>query len=212
MKTYDLSHTITPGMPVYPGTEPPVFGAACTIDAHGFEEKQLTLFSHTGTHMDAPSHILMDGKPLDRFAADRFVGSGIVVDVSRAAEGSVRTADLAGYESILPRIDFLLLYTGWSPKWGTEAYFQGYPVLTVGAARFLKTFNLSGIGVDAISVDPPRTETFPVHRILLRAGILIIENLTNLLPLVDMEFTFICPPLKIENADGSPVRALAHIG
>jgi arylformamidase len=65
MKVVDLSHLITVSMPVYPGTEPPRIEDACTIPEHGFAEKRLTMFSHTGTHIDAPGHILAGGARLD---------------------------------------------------------------------------------------------------------------------------------------------------
>lgn len=80
MTVIDLTHTIREDMPVYPGTEPPRLTTACTVSQCGYRETLLHMYSHTGTHMDAPAH-MMDGAPtLDSFGPDRFVGRGYVLD------------------------------------------------------------------------------------------------------------------------------------
>jgi arylformamidase len=211
MKTIDLSHTISIETPVYPGTEPPVFSTPCTIEKQGFSEKRITLFSHTGTHMDAPSHILPEGKSLDRFPAEKFMGKAAVINLTHIHRMEIEHHDLLQYEAFILKIDFLLLHTGWYLKWGTDAYFKEYPVLTAAASRWLAGFPLKGIGVDMISVDRTNTNTYPIHRIFLQNEILIVENLTNLSELPDKIFSFFCFPLKIKDADGSPVRAAALI-
>jgi kynurenine formamidase len=209
MKTIDLSHTISNETPVYPGTEPPVFSTPCTIEKQGFTEKRITLFSHTGTHMDAPSHILLEGKSLDRFPTEKFLGKAAVINLTHIDHEKIERYDLLQYETLILKIDFLLLHTGWYLKWGTDDYFKEYPVLTAAAAKWLAGFPLKGIGVDMISVDRTDTNTYPIHQVFLKNEILIVENLTNLSSLPDRIFSFFCFPLKIQDADGSPVRAAA---
>ena len=85
MKMLDLTHCITPEMPVYPGTEPPRLTAACTMEKDGFRETLLEMYSHTGTHMDAPAHMLPNGRTLDDFPAETFAGRGFVLDCRGAA-------------------------------------------------------------------------------------------------------------------------------
>ena len=104
---------------------------------------------------------------------------------------------------------FALLHTGWARYWGTNDYFGRYPVLSPEAAGWLAGFGLKGYGVDAISADEIDSAALPVHRALLGRGMLIIENLDRLDPLLEREFTFSCLPLKIADADGSPIRAVA---
>ena len=87
MRAIDLTHTIAPGMPVYPGTEPPVLSPGSTYARDGFRETRLTLFSHTGTHMDAPAHLFPDRTALDALPASQFCGSALVVDCTDAPEG-----------------------------------------------------------------------------------------------------------------------------
>jgi len=104
-----------------------------------------------------------------------------------------------------------LLYTGWSRYWGRNRYFSNYPVLSENAAGWLQRFNLKGVGFDTISADSAGSTADPVHKRLLSRNGLIIENLTRLETLPQTGFTFSCLPLFTENADGSPVRAVAMI-
>jgi arylformamidase len=212
MKIVDLSHTICPDMPVYPGTEPPTFSSACTIEGMGFLEKKITFYSHTGTHMDAPSHIIPGAKTLDQMPPDRFVGKGAVVELEVNDGPTIDLERLKPHQGRIESCEFLLFYTGWADLWGKEDYLKGYPVLSHHAATWLAGFPLKGIGMDAISADGAESVTFPIHTILLERDIVIIENLTNLRALPDNEFVFCCFPLKIEKADGSPVRAVALVG
>ncbi len=209
MPVIDLSQTIEPGMPCYPGTPEPIFQSLSSIENDGFAEQRLTFSSHTGTHIDFPSHILQSGCSLDAFSLDRFTGKGIVVDVRGSNGGIITVERLKAYETDLLTCDFLMLYSGWSKYWGTPAYFQGFPVLSLDAVLWLNEFRLKGIGVDTISVDAADSHDFPVHTLLLRNGILIIENLSDLSPLLHSAFVFFAFPLKIAQAEASPVRAVA---
>jgi len=211
MDTIDLSHTISPGMAVYPGTEPPEFSDPYTIDSAGFYEKKITMFSHTGTHIDAPSHILKKANSLDQIPISRFIGKASVLNFSNIKKTIITYHDMARHKSRVEKSDFIILYTGWYQKWGEEAYFENFPVLSLEAAEWIAKFSLKGIGVDMISVDVTDTRSFPIHRIFLEKEILIIENLTALEELVNKDFTFFCFPLKIENSDGAPARAVALV-
>jgi len=211
MKIIDLSHMISPDMPVYPGTEPPLFFTACTIEAMGFLEKKITFYSHTGTHMDAPGHIIPGAKTLDQIPTDRFMGKGTVIDLVGNEGPTIDLELLKPHQGRIERCEFLLFHTGWADLWGKGEYLTDYPVLSREAAAWLAGFPLKGIGADTISADEAESAAFPIHTILLERGIVIIENLTNLGALPDSEFDFCCFPLKIEKADGSPVRAVAIV-
>lgn len=211
MRIIDLTHSVSPDMPVYPGTEPPGFSEACTLDKDGFKEMVITLYSHTGTHMDSPAHLFDGGKTLDAYEPGRFCGPALVLDLSERT-GTIEIEDLLQYKEKMQRVDFLLLHTGWGKLWGSEQYFTGFPVLSPEAARWLVQQGVKAIGVDAVSVDPVESmSALPVHQILLGCDVLIIENLTNLDLLVNREFTLCCLPLKIAWADGAPVRAMAIV-
>ncbi len=207
MKVIDLSHLLNPDITVFPGTDKPIFEE---IDIEGYSEKKITMFSHTATHMDAPRHILKNTKSLDDFTIDKFIGKGIVIDC-RALQGkTISLSFLKKYESKIKNAEFILLNSGWSLKWKTENYFNDFPTLTEEAARWLTQFKLKGIGLDCISLDEVSDLNLPNHKIVLKEEILIIENMCNMDSLPE-EFTFQCFPLKIEYADGSPIRAVAIV-
>lgn len=205
MTAHELTHTIRNDMPVYPGTEQPRLTTACTIDQCGYRETLLHMFSHTGTHMDAPAHMLLDGAPLDSYDADKFTGTAVVVDCRGEADISLPL--LKRYD--LDGVDFVLFCTGWDKKWGTPDYYEGFPCLTPDAAAYLATLSLKGVGEDSISLDPCGSVDFPNHITLLRADFVNTENLTGLDALIGRRFTFVTLPLKFENSDGCSCRAIA---
>ena len=209
MDIVDLSHTISPDMPVYPGTEPPDFREACTIAVDGFAEKRVSLHTHTGTHVDVPGHVLRGGPLLDEMGPRAFIGSASVVDVSGVRSGEIGASLLQAEERAISEGDFLLLHTGWSRFWGQERYLSGFPVLTMDAARWLRRRRLKGIGFDTISADPAGSVALEIHREILGAGAIIIENLVGLDALVGRTSLFSCLPLRLAGGDGSPVRAVA---
>lgn len=211
MKLIDLTHSITPKMPVYPGTEPPLFTTGCSIDDDGFLEKKITLYSHTGTHIDAPAHLIKGSNTLNMLPINHFYGKAFLLNVADSENRIIGTQELELYGNTISQVDFLLIYTGWSLYWGNEKYFSDYPVLSSEAASWLSRFGLKGIGFDAISADKADTQDFPVHKAFLKKDTIIIENLTNLEKLPCDQFIFSCFPLRIEDADGSPVRAVAFI-
>ena len=205
MKVYDLTHTIKNDMPVYPGTEQPQLTTACTIEEAGDRETLLHMFSHTGTHMDAPAHMLLDGAPLDSYGTDKFTGTAVVVDCR--GETDISLPLLQRYD--LDGVDFVLFCTGWDKKWGTPDYYEGFPCLTADAAAHLASLPLKGVGEDTISLDPCGSADFPNHITLLRADFVNTENLTGLDALIGRRFTFVTLPLKFENSDGCSCRAIA---
>ncbi len=205
----DLTRMMTEDMPVFPGMEQPSFKDVGTLERDGFREKLLSLYSHTGTHLDAPAHILTDGSTLDRLPMETFFGPGLVIDLPQDGPGPVETAALEPFASLLPGKDFVLLRTGWSGRWGSHGYFLDYPFLSPEAALWLTGFGLKGVGVDTASVDPVDSRELPIHHIFFEHGLVIAENLCGLEELPVTGFDFLCLPLKIAGSDGAPVRAAA---
>jgi len=211
MEIIDLTQYIDEKMPVYPGTEPPLLLNALDIDKDGFQEKKITMFSHTGTHLDAPGHIIKGGLTLDQLPVGYFYGVAYCLPVHGDAMGMISVEEIKKQEKAISQSDYLLLCSGWSKFWGKNSYFTDYPVLTESAALWLTDNKLKGIGIDAISVDKADTENYPIHRILLGSGMVLVENLTNLEIIRNKQFYFSCFPLKIVESDGSPVRAVAYV-
>lgn len=209
MKIIDLSHEICSGMPVFPGLDAPLIKDIYTIGKNKFAEKSLSIFTHTGTHVDAPAHILKNGKKLDKLPINTFLGKGLLLDFRKLRKEIIEVADIKPYQKKITKTEILLIMTGWYKHWGKNQYFYNFPVLSCDAASYLCTFNLKGIGVDTISIDSVQPISLNNHKVFLDKNIIIIENLTNLHKLINANFIFSCLPLKIKNGDGSPVRAVA---
>ncbi len=211
MKVIDLTHTIRADMPVYPGTEPPQFEPANSYERDGFKETRLTMYTHTGTHMDPPAHLFPGRTTLDMFPPEQFIGRALVIDCAELAEGAAVTMDhIRRYGDKAARADFLLFRLGWDKKWGTDAYFGDYPCIDNEVLTYIKAGNYKGIGFDVIGLDPIADIDLTRHKELFRdTEIVNIENLKNLELCGDGLFWFSCFPLKLENCDGSPIRAVA---
>ncbi len=199
-------------MPVYPGTPAVRIKAIHTLGRDGFREKQLILTTHTGTHVDAPGHILEDGVGLDQMPLTRFYGTAVCLDVRAFAGHEIPATFLAQRQKQWQNVEFLLLYSAFDRFWGDAAYFKDYPVLSLDALHLLlENKRLKGLGFDTISPDVLNSTDFPIHHALLQAGLLIIENLRNLKSVADRYFRLSLFPLPVQQADGMPVRAVAFV-
>ena len=208
----DLSQPIETGMPTFPGDPSVELAAAATIDADGYRVRKLHCGSHTGTHIDAPSHTEPDGGNIDSRPIEEFVLEARTVD---ATPVSPREPIPEGVVPDEPAADILLIHTGWDEHWGESAYFE-HPYLTPGAAERLAAAGC-GVGVDALNPDPTPTDGadpdepmgVPVHGSLLGDELPIIENLTGLAGLPDRVRLYAFP-LPLADCDGAPIRAVAE--
>lgn len=213
MKVIDLTHPIAEGMPVYPGTEPPILAVANTYERDGFKETRITMFSHTGTHMDPPAHLFPGRTTLDAFPPEQFIGKALVIDCTDIPDGGAITLDrLERYGDVADKADFLLFHLGWDRYWGTEAYFGDYPCIDDAVLDHILAGSYKGIGFDVIGLDPIADGNLTRHkRLFAQKDIVNIENLKDLGLCPEGLFSFSCYPLKIADADGSPIRAVAWI-
>lgn len=211
MKVIDLTHTIRGDMPVYPGTEPPTFQPANTYEKDGFKETKVSMFTHTGTHMDPPAHLFADRTTLDQFPADQFIGKALVIDCRELREGDAITMNhLRRYGDRVEKADFLLFCLGWDKFWGTDAYFGDYPCIDDEVLDCIIHGHYKGIGFDVIGLDPIADENLTRHKKLFQAADIVnIENLKHLDQCGDDLFWFSCCPLKLDQCDGAPIRAIA---
>lgn len=204
MKIHDLTHLITPGIHVWPGTPQPVLAEGSTMERDGFRETRLELFSHVGTHMDAPAHMLSSGATLDTLPVSAFMGTAWVLDAG-GYEGKIPPEALDAF----PGADFLLVSTGWEVRWNTREYFGAYPTLAAGTVERALALGVRGIGLDTMGIDPMDDAGCENHLLALGRGCVIVENLCGLVPLRGKLLRFAALPLKYIDADGAPVRAVA---
>jgi kynurenine formamidase len=210
----DLSHPVHTGTPVYPGDPEVVVSPAATVAAEGYNVLHVSMGSQSGTHVDAPFHFLDAGARIDAMDLTMFLGPAVVADVRHVgARQPIRWADLAPVAGQLVAGRILLLHTGWSAAWGTDAYFD-HPYLDAEAATALVVAGIRTIGVDAASIDETieaaeHPTGFAAHHVLLGAGCAVVENLRNLAA-IDFPDPFVSVlPLRLADADGAPVRAVA---
>ncbi len=183
-----------------------------TIAEHGWNATSLTLYSHCGTHMDAPRHFIDDGAPLDQLSLDACCGPAKVLDLT-----PVEPRELLGIDRLAPWADAigpgdrLLLRTDWHRRAGTDAYRNELPRISIELARWLAEKRIALLGVEPPSVADVNnvTELTEVHQALLFADITIVEGLAHLDEIRGEEIEFVALPLKITDGDGSPVRAIA---
>lgn len=211
MKVIDLTHLISEDMPVYPGTETPKLQAANTYEKDGFKETLMTMYTHTGTHMDPPAHLFAGRTTLDEFPIEQFVGKALVIDCTDLKEGDrIGMEKINAVRSKADKAEFLLFRMGWDKRWGSDAYFEDYPYLDDGVVEYIISQKKKGVGLDVIGIDPIADENLTIHKkLFIENEIVVIENLMNLDQTGEDLFMFFALPLKHVNADGSPIRAIA---
>lgn len=204
----DLAVPIAPGAPHYPGDPAPAFAAHDSIETSGYAVTRLALGSHQGTHLDAPAHYLPSGATIDTVDLDQCVGPALIADLRRQGAGAeITPADLGAAVPDLAPGSRLVLRTGWDRMLDDPAYFTACPSLTVDAASWLAERRLALLGMDMPT--PSVQESVAVHRVLLGAGVLILEALAHLEQIDASPFLLVAAPLRLAGVDGSPVRALA---
>jgi kynurenine formamidase len=211
----DLSIPVGPETQIYPGDPAPAVRRAMTIERNGANVLSLELGSHTGTHVDAPFHFEADGDRLEDVDLDRFVGRAVIADVTGHGD-----REPIGWEALSPYADLMrpgtifVLRTGWSERfYGTERYYD-HPFLTAAACERVLERGVRTLAIDALNPDETVTdgteERWDVHHLVLGAGGVIAENLTNL-SAIDFEEPLVCLfQLRLAgHADGAPCRAIA---
>lgn len=184
-----------------------------TIADKGWNSTTLSLYSHCGTHMDAPKHFLGDAAPtIEQQSLDVCCGPAKVVDLTPVEPRELITVErLAARVAAIEPGDRLLLRTDWSQRLGTPDYRDALPRISLELARWLADRRVALLGVEPPSVADVNDlrELTEVHQILFRGGVMIVEGLTNLNRLTRPIVEFIALPLKIVGGDGCPVRAIA---
>ena len=216
MRIIDFTHPIAENMPMYPGTAAPTLHVAYSHSESGFMETLISLYSHTGTHIDAPAHLYANGFTLDQYPVEQFVGKALVVDCRKLKKGEKISMSLLEEKgSRLNEADFILFLTGYSMLWGSPGYFNGFPLLSNEVVEWINHRKLKGVGIDAPSFDPveaqPAGELHNHLAILKTNHTILLENLCKLEEIGDELFTLCALPLNTANADGAPARVIALV-
>lgn len=198
-KFIDLTLPIDENSPVYPGDPKVKIGKFLTMEKDSCSVTSISFATHTGTHIDAPSHMIQNGKNLNEFSLDTFWGNGICVDVSMGFD--LEKIKKAG----IKRSDIVLFYSGWDKHVYKEDYYLSHPEIPVEIAQLLVDKKVKIVGID---FPTPDKEPYPIHKLFLSNEILIIESLANLDQVLGKQVTLIAFPLSLAS-DGAPVRVVA---
>jgi kynurenine formamidase len=213
-RVVDLSIVLDEGTQTYPGDPVPGLSVATTIEADGFNLLHVRIGSQSGTHVDAPYHFIAEGPVLEDTPLHRFVGPGVVVDVSQHdPRQPITWPDLEPWAERFGPGTIVALRTAWSDRHlGTDRYFA-HPFLEVGACRRLLDLGVRTVAIDALNVDETVVDgepAFPCHLEFLGAGGVFSENLTNLGAIDFPDPLIMLMPIRLGgDADGAPCRAVA---
>jgi arylformamidase len=217
MAFLDLSHTIEHGMTTYPGLPGPVICDFMSREASRgryapgveFHIGKIEMVANTGTYLDSPFHRYADGKDLSQLALESVADlRGVVVLARNRTQRAITSDAFAGLDV---RGKAVLFDTGWDAHWRTDTYCEGHPFLTADAAQRLIDGGAALVGIDSLNIDDTSTGERPVHSLLLRREILIVEHLCRLDHLPDDAFRFHAVPVKVKGFGSFPVRAFAIV-
>jgi len=214
MKIVDLTLTVSDKIPTFPGSPQPSFIPWENVKEDGYNLELLFLSTHTGTHMDAPYHFLEKGAKIHEISLKKLVSEAVLIKSKKKDGESITKTDIQKFEKKHGKIasfSSVIFYTGWQRNLQKKYYFTKNPGLSVSAAKYLASKKINLVGIDSPSIDLGKDSKFSVHQIFAKKGMLIVENLANLEKIKSSKFHLVVLPLKLKNATGSPVRAIAFV-
>ncbi len=224
-RVVDLSRTVHPGIPVWPGDPPVELEDVAHLAGDGFFLRRFSMGEHTGTHMNAPASFHPGGDTIDAYAAERLVASAVVIDVREEtltdSDYALTIGAVKAWENIhgpIPVGSVVLLHTGWQEKWDDPCRYLGldprghmsFPGFGVEAACYLLSERgAAGLGIDTHGLEPGASEGFPVNSLALEQPRLALENLANLDRLPPTGAIIVVGIIRLEGGSGSPVSVIA---
>ena len=215
MHVIDLTMRISSSIRVFPGSPQPCFIKWSKLDIQGYDSEVMFMSTHTGTHVDAPSHFKPDLASIDMISVARLVCNAVLIRTEKHAGQLVEQQDLGNHE--IMQGDAVVIATGWEKHAANRNYMTENPGLSRQAARYLVNKKANAVAIDCPSIDAGTDSRFTVHNLLLQNNIIIVENLCNLDRIANRnkngnnKFTLIISPLKLSGATGSPARVLALV-
>jgi len=226
MRVVDLTQLLDERTVMWPGAPAPVIETVLTISHDGFYNRRISVMEHTGTHFDAPCHMVEGAESVDRIEPSKLVRPLAVIDVSAAMAGdpdSVLTlAQVHEFEARHGRVPdggAVFLRTGWEAFCDDPARYANipdelrFPGFGPEAARFLvEERAVVGLGIDTLGIDPGADADFVVHRRISHPrGVWHLEGLTNLSQLPPLGAWVMVGVLKLTDGSGGPARVLALV-
>lgn len=205
----DLTREVKNDTKVFPGSPLPKFITWTKMDVHNYDSEVIFMSTHTGTHMDAPSHFARDVSSIDKIAVSRFISKAILIKIKKGSDQLITASEIETSNVSIMEGDTIVFSTLWENEVDKDYFFSHSPGLAEDAAKYLVNKKVNAVCIDSPSIDRGSDNNYPVHKILLSKEILVVENLCNLSKLNRQYFTLIITPLKLFGASGSPIRAIA---
>ncbi|MBB5326276.1 arylformamidase [Anoxybacillus tepidamans] len=199
MKMYDVTAPIFEGMPVYKN-KPEKQPKLTTVTNDYVTESRIDMDVHTGTHIDAPLHMVKNGETFETISLEKLVGSCKVVDVTNVND-KITKDDLIHFD--IQENDFILFKTKNSFD---NAFNFEFIYVAEDAAAYLAEKRIRGVGIDALGVERNQPG-HPTHKTLFGSGIIVIEGL-RLKDVPAGEYWMVAAPLKLVGTDAAPARVL----
>lgn len=225
-KLVDLTHTIDPTIPLWPGSDPFCMKIRFDYDQVGCRAAAYSMVAGTGTHMDAPAHFIKGGKTLDQFLLQELVVPACIINVQHQvndnSDYTLRPEDVHSWErqhGKIPVGSMVIMNTGWAQRWPDLKSFlnedsegiKHFPGFSTEACQLLLERKIGGIGIDTFSLDPGNTKDFGVHYLMLGKGIYFSECLANLDQLPPSGAFIGSFPLKVAHAPEMPARIIGLV-
>ena len=210
VRCIDLTHPIGQDMPVFPGDPQPEIKEIMSLGKDMCTVQSIRFNNHLGTHLDAPSHFVEDGKTVDQIPLQTLIGKATILDFTDKNESDLITKEdlqrhLHGKEQIVR----VLIKTGWDRYFNSGSFYEDFPCLTHEAAEYLASIKIRLLGMDTPSPSPLDDPGQAIHKTLLGAGIILLEAVANLTSIEGNECELIVLPLPFTGFSGAPCRVVA---
>ncbi|WP_297216500.1 cyclase family protein [Thermoplasma sp.] len=217
----DLSINLNKSMRTYPTVENPEFKKLHITSTDGFQDTKICLNTHTGTHIDAPSHMIDGGLDISETAITSLIGRAIILNLSyKKRKEEITKEDLMNFHEQIEKNDMIILYTGWTNNYDRDFYSTDYPYLDISGATYLSSQKIKFVGTDGVSIAGFTKDTndnnihiFKTHRLLLERKIYIGEELNTTQVRFQEQESFIegiliALPIKIIDGDAGWSRII----
>ena len=226
-RVIDLTYALNDKLVPWPG-DAKAFEAKinATVEKDGYFTRSFWMLEHYGTHLDAPAHFPPGKTTVDRIPVERLFGPAVIIDIRSDADRDPdyqltvhRVEAWEAQHGTIPAGAVVVLRTGWASRWPDVVRYRNqdangkmhFPGFSVDAAKLLLLRKVSGLGCDTLSIDPGNSPDFPVHHLVLGAGVYQLENLADLQGLPESGAFLIAAPIKLEGGSGGAVRVFALV-
>lgn len=225
-KVIDLSHVISPSIPLWPNDPPVTFDVVATLDKDGYYLRRFSIGEHSATHMNAPNSFHAKGMGIDGYAPESLIRPAVVIDVRSQSKANadyvIGVQDIEKWEREHGKIakgSLVLFYTGWQALWSDPKAFINadakgphFPGVGAETSKFLlEKRQIAGVGIDTHGADPGQDEVYATNSQVLEKNGIILECLTNLDQLPAKGATLVIGILRLQEGSGSPVAVTALV-